>query len=316
LRFAARSEHIRRAAPVVARVHPMKAFRSQYIALRGAQAHVLTWGDPSSPKLFLLHGWMDVAASFQFLVDAFARERYVIAPDLRGFGKSAWQPQGYWFADYVADLEALVGVFAPGESVDIAGHSLGGNVVLHYAGARPARVRKVISLDGFGLPPEPSDLAPVKIAKWLDALQRPQPFAPYRSFEDVADRLQKTNPRLPRDKALFLARHWAEAVADGSVRLSSDPQHRMPFPTVYRIEEAYAVWRNITAPALWVAASDSRIRQWLDESSGEADEYAGVKRRLAHIRHGRLATIADASHMLHHDQPAAVAAVMEAFLAE
>jgi len=93
----------------------------------------------------------------------------------------------------------------------------------------------------------------------------------------------------------------------------------MPFPTVYRIEEAYAVWRNITAPALWVAASDSRIRKWLDDGKEEGattDDYAGVKRRLAHIRNGRLATIADASHMLHHDQPAAVAAVMEAFLAE
>jgi len=39
-----------------------------------------------------------------------------------------------------------------------------------------------------------------------------------------------------------------------------------------------------------------------------------VRRRLAHIRDGRLALIADAGHMLHHDQPAAVAAQMEPFL--
>ena len=55
---------------------------------------MLTWGDPSSPKLFLLHGWMDVGASFQFLVDALERDWFAIAPDLRGFGRSAWQPQG------------------------------------------------------------------------------------------------------------------------------------------------------------------------------------------------------------------------------
>ena len=35
----------------------------------------------------------------------------------------------------------------------------------------------------------------------------------------VADRLQKTNPRLPRENALFLARHWAEVLPDGSARL-------------------------------------------------------------------------------------------------
>ena len=51
---------------------------------------------------------MDVAASFQFLVDALSRERYVIAPDLRGYGRSGWQSQGYWYADYIADLADLV----------------------------------------------------------------------------------------------------------------------------------------------------------------------------------------------------------------
>ena len=160
----------------------MKPYRSQRVALRGLDSHVLTWGDPAAPKLFLLHGWMDVAASFQFLVDALERERYVIAPDLRGYGKSAWQPQGYWYADYIADLEALLQAFAPGESVDLAGHSLGGNVVLHYAGVRPTRARRVISLDGFGVRAEESSAAPEKIAKWLDALADPKDFATLREL--------------------------------------------------------------------------------------------------------------------------------------
>jgi pimeloyl-ACP methyl ester carboxylesterase len=295
----------------------MKPYRSHRVDLRGLESHVLTWGDPGSPKLFLLHGWMDVAASFQFLVDALTRDRYVIAPDLRGYGKSEWQPQGYWFADYVADLEALILAFARDERVDLAGHSLGGNVVLHYAGVRPSRVRKVISLDGFGIPAENSADAPKKIARWLDALQSFEPFAPYASFEKVADRLQKNNPRLSRDKALFLARHWAQERPDGSVHLSSDPRHRLPFPAIYRIDETFAVWRKIEAPTLWIAASESKIRSWLDgENKNEGDDYAGIKRRLFHIADGRLMIVAHAGHMLHHDQPAAVAAAMEAFLIE
>ncbi len=295
----------------------MKPARSHQIALRGLASHVLTWGESSAPKFFLLHGWMDVAASFQFLVDALAREWYVIAPDLRGYGKSAWQPQGYWYADYIADLEALLQAFAPGETVALAGHSLGGNVVLHYAGIRPARVRKVISLDGFGIRAEDSSQAPVKIAKWLDALAVPQEFATYASFDAVADRLQKNNARLPRDKALFLATHWAEALPDGRVRLTSDPRHKLPFPSVYRIEETYAVWRNITAATLWIAAAESNIPKWLDdhpEGEGATDSLAGIRRRFAHIPHGRMVTIENAGHMLHHDQPAAVAAAIESFL--
>ena len=297
----------------------MKPFRSHRIALRGLDTHVLTWGEPTAPKLCLLHGWMDVAASFQFLVDALAREWYVIAPDLRGYGKTAWQPQGYWYADYIADLEALLNVFAPGETVNLAGHSLGGNIVLHYAGVRPARARTVISLDGFGIRVEDPGLAPTKIAKWLDALLDAKDFPTYANFDAVADRLQKNNRRLSRDKALFLAGHWADQRADGRIRLASDPRHKLPFPTIYRIEETYAVWRNIVAPTLWVAAADSSIPKWLDdhpESEGSTDSFAGIRRRLAHIPHGRMVTIADAGHMLHHDQPGAVAAAMEAFLSE
>ena len=299
---------------MVARVKP---YRSQRVALRGLDSHVLTWGEPAAPKLFLLHGWMDVAASFQFLVDALARERYVIAPDLRGYGKSAWQPQGYWYADYIADLEALLQAFAPGESVDLAGHSLGGNVVLHYAGIRPTRVRRVISLDAFGVRAEEPSAAPEKYAKWLDALSDPKDFADYASFDAVADRLRKNSRRLTKDQADFLAQHWAEALPDGRIRLSSDPRHKLPFPTIYRIEETYAVWRNITAPTLWVAAADSNIPKWLNdhpEGEGATDTFAAVKRRFAHIPNGRMVTIPEAGHMLHHDQPAAVAAAMEAFL--
>jgi len=297
----------------------MKPARSHNVPLRGLEAHVQTWGEPAAPKIVLLHGWMDVAASFQFLVDAFARAWYVIAPDLRGYGRSAWQPQGYWFPDYLADLEALLDAFAPNEPVHIVGHSLGGNIVLHYAGVRPARVRAVVSLDGFGIPVEHADQAPAKIARWLDALSEAKGFATYESFAAVADRLQKNNRRLARDKAEFLARHWAELAPDGRERLASDPRHRLPFPTLYRVEETYAVWHNIAAPALWVVGAESDIPKWLNdhpEGEGGADSLSVVKRRMTHIRDCRLKTIADAGHMLHHDQPAAVAAAIEDFVAE
>jgi pimeloyl-ACP methyl ester carboxylesterase len=176
----------------------------------------------------------------------------------------------------------------------------------------------VISLEGFGIPAENALGAPEKFAAWLDALALPIQFAPYANMEAVAQRLQKNNPRLPADKALLLAQHWAEALPDGTARLLSDPRHKLPFPIVYRLEEVYAVWRKITAPVLWIAAAESSVPAWLDdhpEGTGGADNLEGVRRRLAHIPRGRLATIPDAGHMLQHDQPDAVAAVVEQFLA-
>ena len=280
--------------------------------------HVLTWGDASAPKLVLLHGWMDVGASFQFLVDAMAREWHVIAPDLRGFGRSEWQAQGYWFHDYIADLEALLDHFAPGERVNLAGHSLGGNIVMHYAGVRPARIRRLVSLDGFGIPNDTAEAAVRKSVKWLDALNEEQSFKPYPGLAGVAERLRKTNPRLPSDKAMFLASYWADVLPDGRAQLNSDPRHKLPFPTVYRMEEVERIWQSIAAPTLWVAGAQSHILRWLDPAHNPPDappDFTGIRARMAHVPGARLEIIADAGHMLHHDQPDAVARIVEPFLA-
>jgi len=185
-------------------------------------------------------------------------------------------------------------------------------VALMYAGLRPARVRNVVSLDGFGIPGEGPDVAPKKFTAWLDALEAPPALSAYRSLASVADRLQKNNARLPRDNAEFLASHWGEAMPDGTARLRADPRHKLPFPNVYRLEEVYAIWQRIEAPALWVAADDSDIPRWL---AGGGDPAAEIARRMAHVPGARLVTVADAGHMLHHDQPEAVAHALETFLA-
>ena len=290
----------------------MRPSTAQFVAVRGLRYHVRTWGEARSRKLMLLHGWMDVSASFQFLVDELSAEWQVLAPDWRGFGLSECPHEGYWFADYVADLDGLVRALAPEGAVDIAGHSLGGNVALLYAGLRPGRVRNVVSLDGFGIPAEGPDAAPAKFTAWLDALEKPPVLTPYRSLAAVADRLQKNNRRLARDKAEYLASHWGEALPDGSARLRADPRHKLPFPNVYRLEEVFAIWQRITAPALWVVADDSDIPRWL---AGGGDPAAEIQRRMAHVPGARLVTIKDAGHMLHHDQPEAVARALETFLA-
>lgn len=282
--------------------------QSSFIKLRNLNFHIRTWGDPQAKKLFLLHGWMDVSASFQFLVDALDNEWHVIAPDLRGYGETQWSDQGYVFADYVADLEALLDFYEPEAPANLLGHSLGGNIACLYAGIRPQRVHRVVSLEGFGLPRGQADQAPQRYAAWLDALRRPSDFAPYHNLAAVADRLQKNNPRLSRVRAEFLAPYWAKELPDGTAALKSDPRHKLPFPTVYRLEEVFACWRQVTAPVLWVSAAESRLLQWLNESEEQ------FSNRQQQFRDFQMVTIDDAGHMLHHDQPEAVAASIESFM--
>jgi pimeloyl-ACP methyl ester carboxylesterase len=219
---------------------PLREARDLALPVRGLTYHVNAWGDaslatPERPPLLMLHGWMDVGASFQFVVDALARtegaRRYVLAPDWRGFGgTSNGGSDSYWFPDYLGDLDALADALAPGQPFDLLGHSMGGNVVMSYAGIRPGRIRRLVNLEGFGLPDMSADRAPERAAKWLDELKTPQAFSPYADAQAVAARLRKNNPRLPADKAAWLATHWAEPRADGQWHLRADPAHRRTGP--------------------------------------------------------------------------------------
>src|SRR5262245_49556059 len=101
----------------------MKKSESLFLDIRGLRYHCRCWGDPTAPKLVLLHGWMDVSASFQFLVDALRGEWRAIAPDWRGYGLSDWSgADSYWFPDYLADLDVLLRELAPSEPVVLIGH--------------------------------------------------------------------------------------------------------------------------------------------------------------------------------------------------
>jgi pimeloyl-ACP methyl ester carboxylesterase len=270
---------------------------------------VRRWARPGAPKIVFLHGWMDVSASFQFLVDELQGEWDVYAPDWRGYGLTGWaRADCYWFPDYIADLDFILQAISADHPANLVGHSLGGNVAALYAGIRPARVAKLVNLEGFGLPLTRPEQAPARYAQWLDELhERPQLRA-YANFAALEERLRAGNPRLTAERAHFLARHWGREAEHGSVVLRGDPSHKIVNAQLYRYEEAVACWREVTAPVLWVEAAESETIKRLKLDTAQLAERRGAFRNLRH------ATVPDADHMLHHDQPRAVAALIEEFL--
>ena len=252
----------------------MRHSESLFFDIRGLRYHVRHWRGEPERKIVLLHGWMDVSASFQFLVDALSRDWDVYAPDWRGYGLTAWSgSDNYWFPDYIGDLDALLERIQPAAPVNLVGHSLGGNVGGLYAGIRPERIARFVNLEGFGMLATRPEQAPKRYARWMQELREEPRLRPYASYAELADRLQKNNPRLKRERAEFLARHWGKDVEGGGVALRSDPAHKRINATLYRLDERRAAFRN--------------------------------------LRHQ---TVPDAGHMLHHDQPEEVARLIEAFL--
>ncbi len=288
----------------------MKQSESHFHEFRGLTHHVRTWGADGAPKLFLLHGWMDVSASFQFLVDSLKSEWHVIAPDWRGFGLSQWTREGYWFPDYYGDLERLLDIYQPDGQAKLVGHSMGGVIAGMYSGIRPERVARLAMLEGLGLARRPATDAPLRYAKWLDDMREPPRFRPYAAFEEVAARLRRDNPRLSAERAAFLSRHWAKQLESGEVVLVSDPRHKMANPVLWRIEEALACWKRVTAPVLMVSGKDSNLSRRIKEAP---EQYA---ERTAAFGNRREVTLDDCGHMMHHDQPERLAALLEEFFAQ
>ena len=294
----------------VAAYRPRVAPQSHFVSVRGLRLHVRHWQSegPVRHHAVLLHGWMDSSVSFQFVVDELGPGWSLHAPDWRGFGLSE-RPDAdcYWFPDYLADLEAVLDHLAPGQAVDLVAHSMGGNIAMLYAGVRPDRVRRLVNLEGVGMRSARPREAPARYAAWLDQLRQGRRLRSYPSRLALARRLCQDNPRLSADKALFIAEHWARPSGDGSFEILGDPAHKLPNPVLYRVSEALACWRQVTADVLWVMSEHP------SRGIGFTLQPA-YQRRLAAIRSLERTTVAGAGHMMHHDQPAAVAALIRDFL--
>ena len=292
--------------------------RTEFVPIRNLRYHVRLWGEPGAGKvpLVMVHGWMDVGASWQFVVDALKDDHYAIAPDWRGYGLTESAPvDNYWFPDYLADLDFLLDHYAPTGQVNLVGHSMGGNVVMLYAGVRPERIRRLINLEGFGMPATTPDQAPKRYATWMDELKKlhngEMDLRAYDAVSGVARRLMKTNPRLTEDKAGWLARHWASENIDGTWSILGAAAHKVSNAQLYRVEEIRAIYERLSMPVLAVEASDNSLDVWWKGRYKLAEYHE----RLKVVPNVEIARIEDAGHMMHHDQPEVLAALIERFIA-
>ncbi len=290
----------------------VKTSRSECIRIRGLNYRIRHWGSREQSKtrvpIIMLHGWMDVSASFQFLVDCLKGDYWIIAPDWRGYGASLNLDERvdcYWFPDYLADLDHILDHYEL-PLIDCVAHSMGGNVATFYAGIRPSRVRRLVNLEGYGLPSTQPTEAPRRYARWLDELKGGARLKSYTSLAEVAARLKQNNPRLPDDYAQWLASEWSQQIGD-EYHLRADPAHKLVNPVLYRTEEALACWRAVTASVLLLESDTHDDWHAFTRS-------AAYRERLKAFNQLRSQTIANAGHMLHHDQPAEVARVIEEFL--
>jgi pimeloyl-ACP methyl ester carboxylesterase len=254
------------------------------------------------------------------VVDALSHQHYVIAPDWRGYGRTPGHAgagagvDNFWFPDYLADLDFLLDHYAPDGQVNLIGHSMGGNVAMLYAGVRPERIRRLVNLEGFGMPASKPEQAPRRYASWMDELKKLHrgelELKTYDSVAGVAQRLMKTNPRLGADKANWLAQHWAQQDDQGQWRILGEPAHKISNAQLYRADEVLELYKRISMPVLCVEASENSLDQWW-KGKFTLEQF---HERLKAVPQVEIARVDEAGHMMHHDQPAVLAALIERFL--
>ncbi|MGH1541867.1 MAG: alpha/beta fold hydrolase [Arenicella sp.] len=287
------------------------AFNIRKLDINGLQFHIQEWGDPDSPKLFMLHGWMDCGASFQFMAPYLADKYHIIAPDLRGFGETEHAPGGYWFPDYFADLDALLDHYSPDEEVDILGHSMGGNIVLMYCGIRRKRIGRALSLEGIGLPEKPAREAPKRYSQWLRQMKSNKIHNTYRNLAVLQKAIKTHNPSLNDDMIEKLSIIWSRPIGhDGSVMLKHDKKHRYVNPIRYNFDDVTETWKLAKAQiGLVMARNSNQFTQFRD------DGRITTTKRILNISESNYYIVEDSNHMLHLEQPQSTANCIAEFFA-
>lgn len=272
--------------------------------------HYVDWGNPSAPPLVLVHGGRDHCRNWDWVAERLHDRYHIIAPDLRGHGDSEWNHGGtYRSADYLYDLAQLLRHADLGP-VRLVGHSLGGSIVLRFAGLYPEQVTKLVAIEGLGPAPplvEKRRAVPAheRLARWMEELRGLSGRLPrrYAGLDEAVARMQEANRHLSPEQARHLTVHGMHRNEDGSYSWKFDNYVRADPPFGMLPEHIWALWERITCPTLLIRGAES----WASDPV--------VDGRIKHFRNARLENVDGAGHWVQHDRLEAFLGLVEPFLA-
>ena len=276
------------------------------LTVNGLRLHLLEWDGGGPHTLLCLHGFLDLAWSWQAVAPRLAAAGlHVVAPDLRGHGDSDRVGPGgfYHFMDHVLDAADLAEIVAR-DQLSLCGHSMGAMIASYVAGSFPERVHRLAVLDGFGGRDEPVDLAARRAADWVQAVRQARTRAPvaYPTIEAAAAQLREMDPRTSPETALFIAQKGTRLTSAGWV-FKHDPLQLVRSPEPFRFDLARAFFGAIECPTLLVDAADSEYTRRIPDLAARLAAFSGARR----------VTLREAGHMLLRHRPEEVGRLLVDF---
>jgi pimeloyl-ACP methyl ester carboxylesterase len=269
---------------------------SHYFYSQRLKLHYVDWGNPDKPLAVLVHGGRDHARNWDWVAQALRNDYHVVVPDLRGHGDSEWaRGSEYAMVEYVVDLAQLLAQLNT-FPVSLIGHSLGGGIVLQYAGVYPDKVSNVVSIEGLGPPPDMIQQQPKhaheRMQLWITQMRdlAGRRSRHYKTLDEAVKRMQETNTRLSAEQATHLTIHGTNRNEDGTYTWKFDNYVRAQSPYRFNVDDAREIWGRITCPTLLFRGAES----WASDpiKDGRASAFQNVK----------VVTIPNAGHWVHHDQ--------------
>ncbi len=227
------------------------------VEIPGAEIAAIARGEQGDAPVLGLHGWLDNAATWARVGPRLGERRFV-SIDWPGHGRSSHRPAGqmYHFVDWIPVIFDVADALG-WEEFSILAHSMGAAAALMAAGARPARIERMVLVDGIGPWSTPPEQAPEQLAEGLRERKTLLGKSKRRMDDlETACRVLGEVYGMAAEQVRPLAERGTEPSGDGGVQFSYDLLLRASSLMRLTEPQVLAFLRRVEAPTRLIRPSD------------------------------------------------------------
>ncbi len=265
---------------------------SKHIDSQATTLHYLDYGGQGSRGIVMLHGGGANSHWYDFVGPSLAPPYHALSLDLRGHGDSTHaEPPVYTYDAYMEDIRSLLEIEQLQQPI-LMGHSMGGMLMVRYAGINPQEVGALVVCDARPVYGEEDQ------TRLLGTANRPG-----REYETQADyiahfRIRPDSPHTNPEVLRYIAGFGGKQLAHGTWMHKID---RRTYAQRQMID-TLPFYQQITCPVLYLWASHSRVTAEM------------VDQLRVACPHAEIVNVPNSGHHITLDQPDQTAALVADFL--
>jgi len=267
----------------------------------------------SEKKILTLHGWLDNANSFDFLISNFDLENFhIVQMDFSGHGKSSHkQPYSHYnIASRVSEVYQLIELLKWHKYI-LIGHSMGAAVATIYASLYSKNITDLILIDSLGpfVRPDLSarKLLMLNISSNQNLIKKPPKY--FKTYENLVDNSYAARQRdISKESLTYLLKRGFVKSSEG-YRYSHHILCQGISQYQYHEEDIIDMLKNIQCPTLFILCSNSV------ELFSQSGIPTAMRKRHEYVPNIKVEIVEKSAHHLHMDKPKEVFNLINKFLA-